>query len=239
MKITYCDDYDAMSRTAADIVLAAMRRQPSLLLCPATGRSALRCYRMLADESRSDASIAADLRVVMLDEWGGLADDDAGSGAAQLQRELLDPLRIPPDRYLGFQSSAPDREAECARIRTALEQRGPIDLAVLGLGVNGHLGFIEPAPALQPHCHVADLADTTRHHGMVQDMGSVPTWGFTLGMRDILRAGRILLLISGANKEDTAAQLLAGAVSTLLPASFLWLHGHAECLIDRTAYSGS
>jgi galactosamine-6-phosphate isomerase len=235
MQITYCDDYDAMSRAAADIVLAEIRRRPGLLLCPATGRSALGCYRVLSDESRSDRSIAADLRVVMLDEWGGLADDDAGSGAAQLKCELLDPLRIPPDRYLGFQSSASDREAECTRVRTALEQRGPIDLAVLGLGVNGHLGFIEPAPALQPHCHVARLADTTRHHGMVQAMGSVPTWGFTLGMRDILRARRVLLLISGTGKEDTSARLLAGTVTTSLPASFLWLHDDVECLIDRTA----
>jgi galactosamine-6-phosphate isomerase len=235
MQITCCDDYDAMSRETADIVAAEVRRQPDLLLCPATGRSALGCYRLLVEAAVSDPTAFTQLRMIMLDEWGGLADDDAGSGAAQLRRELLDPLRIAADRYVGFRSSAADRDAECARVRAELERRGPIDLAVLGLGVNGHLGFIEPAPALQPHCHVAQLADSTRQHGMVQAMGSVPTWGFTLGMRDILRARRILLLISGANKEDTCAQLLAGTVSTSLPATFLWLHDHVECLIDQTA----
>lgn len=239
MHITWCDDYDALTTRATEIVLAAIERQPNLLLCPATGASAAGVYDAIARRAADDPSPFAHLRVVMLDEWGGLADDDPACGTAQLRSVLLDPLGIGPDRYLGFRSAAVDPAAECARVGAALAEWGPIDLCVLGLGMNGHLGFNEPGPSLVPDCHVATLTDTTRQHAMMRDKPDPPRFGFTLGMREILASRQILLLATGARKADVTATLLAGRVSTMLPASLLHVHPHVECLIDATVVPAS
>lgn len=235
MHITWCDDYDTLTARATAFVQAAIERQPDLLLCPATGASAAGVYGALARHAARDPAPFARLRVVMLDEWGGLTDDDPACGTAQLRSVLLDPLRISPDRYLGFRSAAPDPAAECKRVGAALAAWGPIDLCVLGLGMNGHLGFNEPGPSLVPDCHVASLTDITRQHAMMRDKPTPPTYGFTLGMREILASRRVLLLATGTRKADAIAALLAGAVTTAVPATLLQLHPNVECVIDARA----
>src|SRR4051794_14471180 len=149
-------DYEEMSLRAARHLHAKLRDKPDLLLCAATGGTPTRAYELFA-QSWHHASAVSWLRVVKLDEWGGLPPDDPGTCEAYLRRHLLDPLGVTPDRYTGFRADAPDPAAECERVAAALDELGPPDLCVLGLGVNGHLGFNEPGPGLQAHPHVAKL----------------------------------------------------------------------------------
>jgi galactosamine-6-phosphate isomerase len=161
-RLEIADDQEAMSRRAAAEMIAALRARPDLLLSVTSGATPARAYDLFAAAGRAEPAAFARLRILRLDEWGRLREDDPGSSEAQIRRQLAAPLAVAPERYFAFRGDTQDPQAECARIRAILERQGPIDLAVLGLGVNGHLGFSEPAAELQPHAHVAELAPRPR-----------------------------------------------------------------------------
>jgi galactosamine-6-phosphate isomerase len=231
MNITYCQDYEEMSEKAARLVTREIRERKDLLLCAATGNSPAGLYARLAGQGAQDPAGFGALRIIKLDEWGGLPENHPATCEHYLRTRLVDPLRIGPERYVSFRSDPPDPAAECARIQAALDAGGPIDLCVLGLGRNGHLGFNEPAAALEPHCHVARLSETSQGHAMVQTLPDKPAFGLTLGMRDVLLARRIVLLVWGSDKAEPLRALLSGRITTQLPASLLWLHPRVDCLI--------
>lgn len=233
MRFVDCANFDDLSTRASALVLAELAATPDLQLCAATGHSPSGVYRALVDAAHAEPGLCSRLRIVGLDEWGGAAAATPGSSREYLQTHLIEPLGVSADRVLAFDGAAPDPAAECDRVRRALERRGPIDLCVLGLGTNGHVGFNEPGPFLLPYCHVARLTDATRQHAMARAMTPVPAFGLTLGLGEILAARRVLLLVTGGGKRDAAAGLRSGQVTPALPASFLWLHRHADCLIDR------
>lgn len=233
MRIIDCEDYEALSAQAASLVISEITQQRDLLLCAATGNSPIGLYDKLVRRAQTDGALFDALRIIQLDEWSGLSENDPGCCERYLRTRLLVPLGISPARFMGFASAALEPEEECRRIRSALARHGPIDVCVLGLGINGHIGFNEPGAVLLPFCHVARLSEESRRHAMVRSMGGPPRLGLTLGMQEILAARRILLLVTGDGKQQALAGLLSGEVSTTLPASFLWLHQDADCLIDR------
>ncbi len=127
-------------------------------------------------------------------------------------------------------------EGECNRIQQVIDQTGPIDFCILGLGKNGHLGFNEPAPFLQGDCHIAKLASTTVQHSMVQTMPKTPTFGMTIGLKDILKAKKILLLTwPDFQKQGSHQKFNDQGDNNSIADLFLWLHSNVECLIDRTS----
>jgi galactosamine-6-phosphate isomerase len=231
-RLVVCESYEDMSRQAADLIVDEVRRKPSLLFCTATGSSPTRAYELLVSRAREEPGLFDRLRILKLDEWGGIAPTDAGTSEVYLRRNLLEPLGVSEDRYIGFRGDAPDLEAECGRIAALLEEQGPIDLCVLGLGVNGHLGFNEPAAELNPGPHVAELSESTLRHPMIEHVSDRITGGVTLGLASILQSKRVVLLVSGGQKREAVRRLLARWVSTDFPASFLWLHGNVDFLFD-------
>jgi galactosamine-6-phosphate isomerase len=231
MNIVNCRDYEEMSENAASLVIQEIERNKNLLLCAATGNSPTGLYMKLVERSEKDKALFDQLRVIKLDEWGGIPENHPSSCEYYLQAKLLEPLRITPDRYIAFQSNPAEPTAECARIQAELDTQGPIDLCILGIGANGHIGFNEPASFLQPHCHVAQLSGHSLTHTMVQSLEAKPTYGLTLGIQDIMRSRKIILLISGKNKEQVIQEFLSGKITTQLPASLLWLHPDVDCLI--------
>ena len=174
------------------------------------------------------------MKVIKLDEWGGLAMERPGTCETFLRNALVTPLGL-DSRYIGFNSNPANPAAECARIRDWLAANGPIDTAVLGLGLNGHLGFNEPDDALQPHTHIATLSPESLRHSMLANEPERPTFGLTLGMSDLLHARRILLLVTGKAKRDALRRLIQGPITTRFPASFLHLHPEVTLLVDAAA----
>jgi len=235
MKITYFDDYEAMSQGASDLLVEELRKRNESLVCCATGGSPLGLYQRMARMFLKEENLFAGVRILKLDEWGGIPLSDSNSCHSYLQENLLIPLKISADRYFAFDSEARKLDGECERIQQTIEKRGPIDFCILGLGKNGHLGFNEPADFLQGDCHVAQLASTTVQHSMVQTMSKTPTFGMTIGLKDILGSKKILLLITGKQKEAAIQKLMTKEITTQLPASFLWLHPQVECLVDKTS----
>ncbi len=234
-RIDVRETYASMSRRAAQILMAELERKPDLLLCASAGGTPTETYRCLARRAARDPGRFAGLRVVQIDEWLGLPDECAATCAADLRSHLLEPLRIRGERYVGFTSHAADPQAECGRIQRWLAANGPIDICLLGLGLNGHVAMNEPAPAAVPHPHVATLAPSSRTHALLSALQRKPRYGLTLGMGDILRSRKILLLVSGARKRVPLARLMQPRVTPRFPASFLWLHADATVLCDREA----
>lgn len=206
-----------------------------MLLGAATGNTPLGLYGCLASYARRDLSTFSALRVMKLDEWLGLPMTDPGTCEYYLRTRLVEPLDIGADRYFCFNSETKEPGAECQGMARLLDRNGPIDVCILGLGVNGHIAFNEPGTDLIPHAHVAPLAESSQSHSMMADHPVKPRFGLTLGMVDILQSRMILLLVSGANKRDIARNLFSQKISTALPASLLWLHANAICLLDRDA----
>ncbi len=235
MNFQTVEDYDVLSASAAQTVEVEARLRPGLILVAAAGASPLGTYRALGQRALREPSPLGQIRIVKLDEWAGLAMDDPASCELSLRAHLLRPLRIPEAHYLGFAGDAADPALECTRVAARLSDWGPADLAVLGLGRNGHLGFIEPAVAFPPHAHVARLSETSLGHAMLAEARGPVRHGLTLGMADLLACRRVLLLVSGAHKRAALARLRRSAVTCEFPASFLWLHPQVTCLCDRAA----
>ena len=231
MRITVLPDREALDRAAAEVIWEAARAKPDLLICLASGGTPTGTYALLTGAPER----LADARYIQLDEWAGPSPDHPASCAAYLERTVRGPLAVPPERWIGIRGDAPDAAVECRRVATALEEAGPIDLCILGLGLNGHLALNEPAESFDPFCHVATLGERSRSHPMLAATAAPVRHGLTLGLGDILRARRILLMVSGAAKREPLARLAARRVTPTLPASFLWLHGDAVCLCDKDA----
>ena len=230
MRIFEFENIDQMSHKAAYIIMGEIMLNPHLILCTATGSSPMKLYRKLGEQAKKRKALFEQIRVVPLDEWVGLASSD-GSCNAFLQKYFLSPLKVSQERYFPFNPKAENLEDECKRMQVILKDLGPLDVCILGLGKNGHLGFNEPANELQPHCHIADLTIESQQHSMITGSSIKPIQGITLGIQEILSSKRILLLVSGNDKEEAKKQFLSGKISPQCPASFLWKHGNVDCLI--------
>lgn len=220
-----------MSDHGTSIVIEELRTKPNLLLCAATGSSPLGLYEGLTRLAKMGKGRFKDLRVLKLDEWIGLGKSAEGSCEHYLRANVIEPLEISEDRYLTFDPDAHEHDEECKRVQYQIQKNGPIDLCVLGLGKNGHLGFNEPGSFLQPNCHVAHLTPESQQHDMVVDGTAKPKYGMTLGIRDILLSKKIIILVSGEEKDEAKRSLFSGQISTTCPASFLWLHNNVDCLV--------
>lgn len=234
LPIRVFSDYEALSQAAADWLTGRLRARPDALVCLAAGSTPAGTYKRLAQQSTREPSLVAQCRLIKLDEWGGLSMDDPATCEYQLRNTLVDPLGL-SDRYIAFDGHSMVPEAECARVADWLKQNGPIDLCVLGLGVNGHLGFNEPADALQPHAHIAKLSAHSLQHPMLQQGFQRPTHGLTLGIADIVQSREVILLASGNAKRKQIRRLLNSDITPVFPASFLHLHPAVRLFCDEAA----
>lgn len=226
---------EAVAVAAADIVCDLLRSTPTAHLCLAAGGTPRPLYGELTRRAQAGAVSLALARITKLDEWYGLPLEHPATCETDLRQHLLDPLGLPEANYLGFDSLASDPLAECARVLAAMQERGPFDLSILGLGLNGHLGMNEPAEELQRHPHYAELSEVSRNHAMLRDTPKPPTHGMTIGMADLLQSRQVILLVTGSSKQEALQRLLDGPLTTQFPASLLHLHPNCVCVADAAA----
>ncbi|MEO8668528.1 MAG: glucosamine-6-phosphate deaminase [Bauldia sp.] len=232
-------DYADLSRKACDFVVTALRKNPASVCIFPTGETPLGLFRELVAARKDGAFDASAMRAVTLDEYAAIARDDRRRLFLWLRRELLDPLGIPDRRIDAFEPSASDPQAEAARMERRVAELGGIDLAVLGLGANGHLGFNEPGSAFDSRTRPVTLAaDSIRSNAAYWGSeADVPRQALTLGIGNLLEAREILVLASGAHKSAILTQALGGPVTTDLPATALRSHPAATFIADRAALS--
>jgi glucosamine-6-phosphate deaminase len=236
IEVVEARDYDDMSRLAADIVVAQVKARPDSLLVLPTGNTPIGLFRVLVERQAKGEVGFREARFVTLDEYAGIASGDPRRLFSWLARELFDPLGIPRDRVHAFDPGAPP-EAEAERIERAIADAGGIDLAVLGLGPNGHLGFNEPGSlpdsrtlltALTPE----SIASNAAYWG---SEAAVPRQAFTLGLGTLLEARRCVLMVSGGAKARILRLALEGPIGPVVPASVLRRHPAATLIADRAA----
>ena len=227
MLITRCNTLAELNELGSEMIIHDVRQNPKSLICAATGNSPTGVYQKLVEKKESIN--VSDLRFVKLDEWYGLGINDEGSCEKYLHEHLFNPLGISHNKYIAFDGKAADPEKELQHVNSYLDEHGPIDLCILGLGKNGHIAFNEPADTLHPRAHMAPLSASSLTHTMIKGTGEQIKYGMTLGMTDILQSKKIILLVNGTHKNAIMKELMEQKITTQLPASFLWLHGNVQC----------
>lgn len=240
MKIEVFDAPDQVAAAVAERVAAALAGRPPLVLGLPTGRTPLATYaelRRLHAAGRADFSRATTFN---LDEFAGVAPSHPGSFRAFMEKHLFGSVNLAPARIHFLNGAADDLDAECDRYETAIAAAGGLDLQILGIGGNGHIGFNEPGDELAARTHRVRLAESTRRDNAALfggDAAQVPREALSMGMGTILKAAEILLLATGERKAQCVERMVRGPVTTRLPASFLQLHGRVELYLDRAAAS--
>ncbi len=238
MNIERFDNEDLLASSLATRLLEAITLNPQIALGLPTGRTPIALYRELRSRSRRGHVDWSQVRTFNLDEFVGLGAGDSGSYRSYMQAELFDQLRLTPGNIEMPNGRAANLAAECARYERAIAAAGGIDLQILGIGANGHIGFNEPADALVAETHVAILQDDTRESNarlFGGDAGRVPTHALSMGMATILHAREIVLMATGEEKSEAVAAMVDGPITTRLPASFLQVHPNVTVLLDRGA----
>ena len=202
------ENYTALSERASEYLLAVIRSKPNAVICLATGATPLLTYHYLVEKIHQQQVDVSQLTFVKLDEWVDLPLTMPGTCETFLQQHIVQPLGLREDQLISFRSEEIN-ETECERVTNLIARKGGLDLCVLGLGKNGHLGL-----------------------KMLKTAGRPVTRGITLGLKDILNAREVLLLVTGEGKQDATDRFLTAKVSTAIPASFLWLHSNFICLIN-------
>ena len=236
MKIIVTKDYEELSAKAARVMLEVVKANPYAVLGLATGTTPLGLYaHMIADHENNGTSYAH-IRTTNLDEYKGLPKTHEQSYAYFMRKNLFDGLDIDPENTNIENGMAEDEEKECARYDELLEQL-PRDIQLLGLGSNGHIAFNEPGTPFGSGTHVVTLAESTVRDNarLFDDISEVPRKAYTMGIRQIMQAKKILILASGANKADAVYRMAKGEVTEAVPASVLQLHPDCVLIADREA----
>ena len=236
MKIVITKDYEELSEKAAEAMLAVVKSTPNAVLGLATGTTPLGLYARLIEDHKANSTDYRHIRTVNLDEYKGLPASHEQSYAYFMRHNLFEGLGIAPEQTNIENGMAKDEAEECARYDALLDAM-PRDIQLLGLGSNGHIAFNEPKTPFGSGTHVVALAESTIKDNarLFASQDEVPRKAFTMGIRHIMQAKRILILASGANKAEAVFRMAKGPVTEDVPASVLQLHPDCTLIVDAAA----
>ncbi|WP_320780281.1 glucosamine-6-phosphate deaminase [Streptomyces sp. CRN 30] len=240
MEVVIVPDARAGGEIVAEAIARLLRRTPDALLGVATGSTPLPVYEALAARAGAGAVDVSRARIAQLDEYVGLPAEHPQSYRSVLRREVLEPLGIGMDAFLGPDGTAEDVQAACEAYDKALADAGSVDLQLLGIGTDGHIGFNEPCSSLASRTRIKTLTEQTRVDNarfFGGDIGQVPHHVITQGIGTILEARHLVLLATGEGKAEAVAATVEGPVAAVCPASALQLHPHATVVVDEAAAS--
>ena len=239
MQVYVAESYADMSRKAANILSAQVILKPDTVMGLATGSSPVGTYQQLIEWYKKGDLDFAQVRTVNLDEYAGLAPEHSQSYRRFMQENFFDHINIPRENTHVPNGLAPDLEAECRRYNQVIQSLGGIDIQLLGMGHNGHIGFNEPGQAFELETHVVDLTDNTieANARFFASRDEVPHQAITMGIKSIMQAQRIVMVVSGADKADIVRAAFAGPVVPQVPASILQMHPNFILVGDKAALS--
>ncbi len=240
MKIEVVKDYDAMSKRCAEIFIKQLQAKPNSILGLATGGSPVGTYKLLVEAYQKGAIDFKEVKTYNLDEYCGISILHPQSYYYFMHDNLFNHVDIVEDNVHlpsahGTKEEIVKQCEEYNKMLNAVE----IDIQLLGIGSNGHIAFNEPGTPFELETHVVELTDKTRQDNkrFFNSIDEVPTHAVTMGIKNIMKAKQIVMLISGKNKADTVKRLLEGEISPEFPASILQKHPNVTVIIDEDAYS--
>lgn len=224
-------------QTGANLIANLLLTNPKAVLGLATGSSPIGIYKRLIEIYNKGFISFSRASSYNLDEYVGLPDGHSESYRTFMDTYLFDHIDLPLAHSHVPNGNAQDLQEECRRYDHMLEEQGPVDLQLLGLGLNGHIGFNEPNGSLVGGTHVVDLQDKTRESNarFFPSINDVPKQAITMGVGSILKARQIVLLVRGEEKAEIAKRALQGPITTECPASLLQCHPNVVVLLDRDA----
>ena len=238
MKVIITENYDEMSKKAAEIMIELVKNNPNAVLGLATGSSPIGMYKAMAEDCANGGASYKNVSTVNLDEYVGLTADHDQSYAYFMRTNLFDHIDIDQKNTNLPCGSAPDAKAECDRYNALLETMKQ-DVQVLGLGSNGHIGFNEPNTPFDSVTHLVDLTENTikDNSRLFNSIDEVPRQALSMGIKNIMQAKSILMVVSGKNKAEAVRGMVKGEVTPALPASVLQLHPFVTVICDKDAAS--
>ena len=240
MDIKIFDTPEDTAVALARRLASALADHPAIVLGLPTGRTPVATYaelRRLHAAGEADFSQASTFNI---DEFAGVAPSDPGSFRTFMNRHLFDAVDLRLERIHFLNGAAADLDAECDRYEAAIERAGGIDIQLLGIGANGHIGFNEPGDELVARTHRVKLAPSTKRDNAAlfgDDPAQVPREAISMGMGTLLKAKTVILIATGERKAQCVERTIHGPVTPRLPASFLQLHRQVEFYLDRDAAS--
>lgn len=240
MRIYRASDYQDMSRKAANILSAQVILQPASVLGLATGASPQGVYKQLVEWYKKGDIDFSEVTTINLDEYKGLGPADPQSYRHFMRENLFRHVNIRPENTYLPDGLAGDDAAECRRYDEVIARHGGVDMQLLGVGRNGHIGFNEPGEAFEKGTHLVALTESTinANKRFFDKEEQVPCYAFTMGIRSIMQARHILLIVSGKDKAEIINRAFNGQVTPHVPASVLQLHNNVTVVGDADALSG-
>ena len=238
MKLISFPGYEQLSAFAAKEISEALSKNPSLTLCMASGHTPALTCELLVKGLQRDGIDYSQLFFIGLDEWAGLSPENEGSCRYFFQKKIIEPLGLTSSQYHFFNALSNDLPGECKKMENIIADRGGIDIMLVGIGMNGHIGFNEPGTSFEAPCHVATLDEVTTTVG--QKYFSAPMVlqkGITIGLGNLLKARTVYLLANGKKKAEVIRKTVEETATTAIPASCLQLHQHAVIAVDEEAAS--
>jgi glucosamine-6-phosphate isomerase len=238
MKVSIYPDYNTMSAAAADLIAEAIRRKPSAMVCLPSGESPTGIFRILVRYASEGKVNFSDVRFVGLDEWVGMDGRQEGSCRHYMDEHLFRPLAIKPGQIRFFDALSPDLDEECKKMDDHISRQGPIDIMMVGLGMNGHIGLNEPGADPGSYSHHTPLDPLTVQ--VAQKYFQQETRlqrGITLGLRHFREAATPILIAAGNKKAAIVALALEGEITKQVPASIIRSMAAGMVFLDREAAS--
>ncbi|TAE59433.1 MAG: glucosamine-6-phosphate deaminase [Bacteroidetes bacterium] len=238
MKLHIADSYERASGLAAAEVCRLVQAQPEAVLCFAAGDTPRLAYSLIVQKAREEQIDFSRITFIGLDEWVGIPPENEGSCHYFLQENLIRPLGLMPAQVHLFDALSRDLSAETERLNQAVAHAGGLDLILVGIGMNGHIGFNEPGIPFDSYAHVVELEAFTQEVGQKYfRTQTVLNQGITLGLRHLTEAKQAILIANGLKKAEIVRQAIEGPVSPDVPASVMRLHPGGLFLIEREAAS--
>lgn len=238
MEIQVFRNYEELSKKAAEEIVSTIKMKPDAVICLASGHSPQRSCEIFVEQVTGKKIDISHASFIGLDEWVGINPDDPGSCQYFLRNNIINPLGLKRSNYHLFNAMSADLFEECAKMDNTISQLGGIDLMIVGIGMNGHIGFNEPGVSFDLTCHVAELDETTQNVGQKYfSEKKILKNGITLGLSHLMHARKALLLANGTNKRDIVSKALNGEVSSMIPASIFQTHANSLVLLDSDAAS--
>lgn len=240
MKLIRAKDYEEMSKIAGEYFVKKVRENPKITLGLATGSTPVGMYQYMVKDHKNNGTSYRGVVTFNLDEYVGLEKDDVNSYHYFMHDNLFNHIDIDPQNVHIPNGTVDDAEQECKNYEESIRAHGGIDIQLLGIGANGHIGFNEPGSSFSSRTRIVELTPKTRQDNsrFFDKIEDVPTHAITMGMATILESKEIVMLISGKNKQEAMRKLLSGEVTEDFPASALHNHKNVTVIADEEALEG-
>jgi glucosamine-6-phosphate isomerase len=236
MKQIIFSDYNELSVKTAELIAQVIKNKPDALLCFPAGETSVGTFEQLIKLNKSGKISFKKCKIVGLDEWANIGAMKSENCFSFLRKHLFDHIDYSIENLCFFNGEAPDLQQECVKTEEFIRKYGPIDMMLLGAGMNGHLGLNEPGTSFELYSHIVDLDETTKTVGQKYFSGKVKlSKGITLGVKHIMETKMVILQMNGSRKADVVKMLIDSDVTTALPASVIKSHKNSFLLLDKDA----